>query len=103
MREHRAAKRALRPVPTLPDEEVVAGAVELAVRAELAGMGDLSGWQGLAAGTIAMARILDHPGAVTTQPAALRQLAAVLETLHRSVAPRRGRLAVVQEMTDGRA
>jgi hypothetical protein len=90
----RARKRALWPVPALPPAE------PSAVRAELATLGDLTGSQGLAAAAIAMARILDHPGAVTTQPAAARQLASLLDTLHKRAAPQRGRLAAVQAMSN---
>jgi hypothetical protein len=107
LRAYRGRKRALRPV--LAPENCyqdggnsvaeAAGAVVAAVRADLATLGDLTGWQYLAAGAISMARILDHPGAVTTQPAAVKQLMSLMDTLHKSAAPQRGRLAVVQEMS----
>jgi hypothetical protein len=63
-------------------------------------LGDLTGFQALAAGAVAMARILDNPLWVTTQPSAVRQLASVLALLHREAAPRRGRLALVQQMIE---
>jgi hypothetical protein len=69
------------------------------VRADLESMGDLSGLQAFAAAAVAMARILDHPGAVTTQPAACRQLMSVMDALRKSVEPKRGRLAAVQKMS----
>jgi hypothetical protein len=47
-----------------------------------------------------MARILDNPRAVSSQPAAAKVLAALLDKLRQSAAPgRRGHLAVVQTMT----
>jgi hypothetical protein len=107
----RARKRALRPVPPPPPAEretaaasstaaaETVGPVVAAVQAELATLGSLVGRQGLAAAAVAMARILDHPGAVTTQPAAARQLMSLLDVLHREAAPRRGRLAAVQKMS----
>jgi hypothetical protein len=112
MRERRAARRGLRPAPVLaaepvstettsPVEPAAPGAVVAAVRADLAALGDLAGWRAIGEAAVAMARILDHPGAVTTQPAAARQLMSLLDTLHRSAAPKRGRLAVVQAMTNG--
>jgi hypothetical protein len=110
IRAQRARKRALRPVPAPPPAEPetaeatstaaaeTVGPVVAAVRAELATLGSLVGRQGLAAAAVAMARILDHPGLGTTQPAAARQLASLLDVLHREAAPQRGRLAVVQKM-----
>ena len=69
-------------------------------RAECPGklLGD-HGRPGLAAGAVSMARILDNPLAVSTQPAACRQLMAVLDVLHTAAVPRHGRLAVIQEMS----
>jgi hypothetical protein len=110
----RACKRALSPVPAPVLAEPVSvaassnvaaetvGPLVAAVRAELAALGDLTGRPGLAAAAVAMARILDHPGAVTTQPEAARQLMSLLDVLHREAAPKRGRLAAVQAMTTGR-
>lgn len=107
----RARKRALRPVPALPAAEPetsqatstaaaeTIGPVVAAVRAELATLGDLTGHQTLAAGAVAMARILDSNGNVPTWPAAVKQLASLMATLHKEGAPKRGRLAAVQQMS----
>jgi hypothetical protein len=53
---------------------------------------------GLVAVALAMAAILDNPLAITSQPAAARQLAAVLDVLHKHQV-RRGRLAAVRTKT----
>jgi hypothetical protein len=103
--ERRAAKRTLTPVPAVPvpaqDEPLAEpGPCVRAVRAELDGLGDLTGWQGLAAAAVAMARILDHPGAVTTQPAACRQLMSLMETLHKVADVPRRRLKSIEKMME---
>jgi hypothetical protein len=49
-----------------------------------------------------MARILDAHRLASTQPAAVKQLASLLEMLHREAAPKRGRLAAVQQMSGPR-
>ena len=105
MRELRARKRGLTPVPPVeaPTVAEAAGPVVAAVQADIAALGDLTGYRALAAAAVAMGRILDDPRQVTTQPSAAKQLASLLEVLRRAAAPRRGRLAVVQAMTDGRA
>jgi hypothetical protein len=56
---------------------------------------------GLAQAMLAMARILDNPKAVSSQPAAAKVLATLLDKL-RSASARgsRGGLAVVRTMTD---
>lgn len=55
---------------------------------------------GLAQAALAMARILDNPKAVTTQPAAAKVLASLLDKLHSASARgRRGGLAVVRDMS----
>ena len=69
------------------------------MRADLAAFGDLTGWQGLAAAAVAMARILDDRRLATTQPSAAKQLASLLATLRANAVPKRSRLAVVQQMT----
>ncbi|MGC2655619.1 MAG: hypothetical protein WA317_18925, partial [Mycobacterium sp.] len=53
---------------------------------------------GLAAIALALAAILDDPKHVAAQPAAARQLVAILNTLTKSNC-RRGKLAVVKSMT----
>jgi len=56
---------------------------------------------GVAQAALALARILDNPNAVSSQPAAAKALAAPLDKL-RSASARgsRGCLAVVRTMTD---
>jgi len=107
MRGLRARKRGLTPVPlaeTLADRPPsisaeTSGPVVAAVRRDLERLGDLTGWEYLAAAAIAMARILDHPGAVTTQPAAAKQLMSLMDTLRENAAPKRGKLAAIQAMS----
>jgi hypothetical protein len=69
---------------------------------DLDGLGDLTGWQYLAEGAIAMARILDSDGNIPTMPAAAKQLASLMATLHKEAAPKRGRLSAVQKMSASR-
>ena len=49
--------------------------------------------------TLALARMLDNPRAVSAQPAAARQLTVILAWLARS-SHRRAKLAVVKSMTE---
>ena len=56
---------------------------------------------GLAAAAIAMARILDNPKAVSSQPPAAKVLSALLDKLRSASGGRSGRLAVVRSMTPG--
>jgi hypothetical protein len=54
----------------------------------------------LAAAAVALAQILDNPKAVSTQPAAAKVLATLLEQLRSASARgRRGNLAVVRAMS----
>ena len=78
---------------------VLPGPVVAAVCRDLDGLGDLTGWQYLAAAALAMARILDSGQNVPTWPAAVKQLMSVMATLHKEAEPRRGRLAEVQAMS----
>jgi hypothetical protein len=106
MRELRARHRGLTPVPadeTTPTVADPAGPVVAAVQADIAALGDLTAYRSLAAAAVAMARILDSDGNVPTMPSAAKQLASLLEMLHRQATPRRSRLAVVQAMTEDRA
>jgi hypothetical protein len=104
--ERRAAKRTLTPLPMPaqvgeiqpPVRNLTPGPVVASVRAELATLGDLTGWQGLAAAAVAMAHILDSPGAVTTQPAACRQLMSLLDVLHKHADVPKRRLEAVSKM-----
>jgi hypothetical protein len=113
----RARKRDLTPVPSMPrsanaeatptDEQISdddsanaePGPCVAAVLADIESMGDLRGRRALAAAAVQMARILDHPGAVTTQPSAAKQLDSLMTSLHKSAAPQRARLQAVQKMS----
>jgi hypothetical protein len=74
------------------------GAVESAVALEIDELGPHQR-PGLAAGALAMARILDNPKAVSTQPAAAAKLAQILETLRRTSTATKPKLASVRQMT----
>jgi hypothetical protein len=71
-----------------------------AVRADIAGLGELRGYQWAAAAAVAMARILDSGGNVPTWPSAAKQLASLLATLHQNAVPRRSRLGVISKMVE---
>jgi hypothetical protein len=73
------------------------GPVELGAATEI---GELAAeaCPGLTQTALALARILDNPKAVSTQPAAARQLVAMLGMLSRR-SHRRGKLGVVKSMT----
>lgn len=75
-----------------------AGLVESAVSEEIAAMGTQTR-PGLAAVALALARVLDNPKAVSTQPAAARVLITTLDRLHSSLTQPRGRLATVRALT----
>jgi hypothetical protein len=74
------------------------GSVVAAVRAELGAAPAAAERPGLAAAALALAAILDDPQHVAVQPAAARQLVAILGTLSKRT-QRRGKLAVVESMT----
>ncbi len=78
--------------------EVVAGGVEAGIQAEIEALG--SHRPGLAAAELARARIMDNPTATSSQPAAARQLVAILGMLSKC-AQRRGKLAAVKSVTAG--
>jgi hypothetical protein len=71
------------------------------VRAELDASAAAAERPGLTAVALALAAILDDSKHVPTQPAAARQLAAILGTLSKRTQPR-GKLAVVKSMTNQR-
>jgi hypothetical protein len=76
------------------------GPVEAAVQSELDGL--TAARPGLMQTALALARIMDTPRAVSSQPAAARTLAALLDKLHSvSAGSRRGRLTLVKSMTSG--
>lgn len=72
--------------------------VVAAVRTELGAAPAAAERPGLTAVALALAEILDDPRHVPTQPAAARQLVAILGTLAKRM-QRSGRLAVVKSMT----
>lgn len=78
----------------------VLGEVEAAVSLEIETVGD-HGRPGLAAAALALARILDNPKAVSTQPAAAAKLANLLETLRKS-SVNKLKLAAVRRLTNPR-
>ncbi|MGB9308150.1 MAG: hypothetical protein WCB92_32040, partial [Mycobacterium sp.] len=75
------------------------GPVESGVEEEIAGLAEAR--PGLAQAALAMARVLDGPRAVSSQPAAAKVLTTVLDKLH-SVRPqsRRGRLTAVRTSSE---
>jgi hypothetical protein len=78
-----------------------AGPVESAVQAELHSLHTVTDRPGVAQIALALARILDSPKAVSSQPAAAKVLAALLDTLRSASAHgRRGGLAMVRTMTE---
>jgi hypothetical protein len=70
-----------------------------AVLAEVDLLGVLASRPALCAAAAAMAAILDNQKAITSQPSACRQLTSVMDELHKSAQPRRGRLAAITTMT----
>ena len=74
------------------------GSVVAAVRAELDGAPAAVERPGLGATALALAAILDDPQHVRVQPAAARQLVAILGTLSKRT-QRHGKLAAVKSMT----
>lgn len=75
-----------------------ANSVEAAVRAEIEALGSTAR-PGLVATAVVMARVLENPRAVSSQPPAARVLIAVLDKLRASSSTRRGNLALVRDMT----
>jgi hypothetical protein len=74
------------------------GSVVAAVRAELGASAAAAERPGVTAVALALAAILDDSKHVPAQPAAARQLVAILSTLSKR-GQRRGKLAVVKSMT----
>lgn len=70
-----------------------------AVREEIDGLGPCVR-PGLAAAAMALARILDNPKAISSQPPAAAQLVHILERLRKSAAGSKPKLASVRQMTD---
>lgn len=76
----------------------IAAAVESAVSVEIEALGTHPR-PGLVATALALARILDNPKAVSTQPSAAATLAKLLDTLHKSGVGGKPKLATVRRMT----
>jgi hypothetical protein len=82
------------------DGQGEAGPVESAVQAELHSLNAGTDRPGVAQIAVALARIMDNPKAVSSQPAAARVLAALLDKLRSASARGRcGHLALVRTMT----
>jgi hypothetical protein len=102
-RRRRAAKvlspAAVDPLPAAgASQSPERGPVESGVEAEIAGLAESR--PGLAAAALALARILDSPRAVSSQPAAAKVLAGLLDKLRSaSGRGRHGNLSVVKSMT----
>jgi hypothetical protein len=77
------------------------GVVEAAVQAEIDALGSDRG--GLKATAVALAKILDNPKAISTQPAAAAKLADILGELRKNSSGRRSKLAEVRSMTRANA
>ncbi len=115
MRELRARKRGLAPVPSdtrkplseLTEEQVVGdlppGPCVLAVRAQVERLGVRESEPALCAAAESMAAILDNRLLVTTQPSAAGKLMQIVKELHRVAAPRQSRLAAVSAMSARKA
>jgi hypothetical protein len=83
-----------------PTSEYSAGRVESAVQMEIEALG-ASARPGLAEAAVALARIMDNPKAVSTQPAAAGKLSDILEQLRKNSAGKKSKLASVRAMTSG--
>lgn len=79
-------------------QQTAANSVYSAVSAEIEGLGGTPR-PGLVATALALARILDNPKAVSTQPAAAAKLSDLLTQLHKGADSRKSRLAAVRAMT----
>lgn len=79
-----------------PDEP---GEVEMAVAKEIKSLSAAPKHPGLVQSALAMAKILDNPGAITTHPSAHRQLTVSLDKLWNVSVGRQGKLADVAAMT----
>jgi hypothetical protein len=93
--------RLLNGPPVAPELQAAGpGPVEVGVQAEIeiAGLG--SGSPALVAVAVALSKVLDHPRAQSSKPAAAGQLVRVLDELHKGAARHpRGGLKLVRSMT----
>lgn len=80
-----------------PDHGAEDGPVVAAVKEQLA-MLSAAQQELVGAVAVALGKILDDRRLSTTHPSAGKQLVAIMEKLRQASAPKRGRLAVVQEM-----
>lgn len=75
------------------------GPVESAVKAELEGLAQTEALPGLAQTALALARIMDNPKAVSSQPPAAKVLAGLLDTLRKGASRgRRGGLELAGDV-----
>jgi hypothetical protein len=95
---YRERRRTLAPVTNVTPAASSPGPVESGVEAEIAGLADAR--PGLAQVALAMARVLDNPRAVSSQPAAAKVLASLLDKLRSASAHGGGGLALVRTMTE---
>ena len=106
-RRYEARKRGLIPPasggPAPCDVPKEPGVVELAVLAEVDGLGLAKSRPGLVASVVAMARVLDNPRLATTHPSAQRRLQEGLAALHKPGEKRSGRLVSVQKLSQREA
>jgi hypothetical protein len=82
-----------------PPLEHVPGRVEAAVAADLDTLGVPAGSNALAAAALVLARDLDDRRLATSHASMARVLGQLMATLRREAAPKRGRLAAVQDMS----
>jgi hypothetical protein len=83
------------------DDPGKTGPVESAVQAEIHSLDAAVDRPGLTPIALALARVLDNPKAVSSQPAAAKVLASLLDKLRSaSSCGRRGALALVRNMTE---
>jgi hypothetical protein len=75
------------------------GAAELAVLRQVDGLSTAASNPAIVEAALAMARILDDPRQVTTQPSAAAKLESLIGVLMRGAERRQGRLALVQSMS----
>jgi hypothetical protein len=94
--------RLLNGPPVAPELQAAGpGPVEVATRVELAGLSQAELQPGLAAIALCMGRVLDHPRAHSSKPAAAKQLADILDRLRQaSLQGRPGALKLVRQMSE---
>ena len=86
-----------------PARPTGAGAVEMAIWAEVEGLEQAESRPTLVQAAVAMARILDNPRAPGPQPQAAKQLADLMNQLRKGADARKSRLASVKAMTSANA